>query len=163
MDKPIRKAAKCYLVQDNKVVVTQYKKGNKKQGFYDIPGGKMEENETLEQAAIREMKEETGILVRNLKQKGKMTIEYPDRIFSFIVFLAKEYEGEPQEFVENTAEWMEIDSLLKQEKILSNSMILDRFFRKGLLDENFGFTMHILVDEQENILGMNFNLEGKNE
>ncbi len=42
-------------------------------------------------------------------------------------------------------------------------MILDRFFRKGLLDENFRFTMHILVDEQENILNVNFNLEGKNE
>lgn len=163
MNKSIRKAAKCYLVQNNKVVVTKYKKGNKKQDFYDIPGGKIEENESLVQAAIREMKEETGIVVKNLKRKGEMTIEYPDRIFSFAIFLANEYEGEPQDFVENTAEWMDMDDLLKQEKILSNIMILDRFFRKGLLDENFRFTMHILVDEQENILGVNFNLEGKNE
>ncbi len=163
MNKSIRKAAKCYLVQNNKVVVTKYKKGNQKQDFYDIPGGKIEENETSEQAAIREMKEETGIVVKNLKSKGKMTIEYPDRIFNFTVFLANEYEGESQDFAENTAEWVDIDLLLKQEKILSNIMILDRFFRKGLLDENFGFTMHILVDEQENILGVNFNLEGKNE
>lgn len=163
MNKPIRKAVKCYLIQDNEVVVTKYKKGNKKQGFYDIPGGKVEENESLVQAAIREMKEETGMIVKNLKQKGKMTIEYPNRIFSFTVFLAKEYEGEPHEFAENTAEWMEIDCLLKQEKILSNIMLLDRFFRKGLLDENLRFTMHILIDEQENILGVNYSLEGKNE
>ena len=27
MDKPIRKAVRCYLVKDNKVVVTKYKEG----------------------------------------------------------------------------------------------------------------------------------------
>ena len=30
MDKPIRKAVRCYLVKDKKVVVTKYKEGNKK-------------------------------------------------------------------------------------------------------------------------------------
>lgn len=30
MDKPIRKAVRCYLIKDNEVVVTKYKKGNKK-------------------------------------------------------------------------------------------------------------------------------------
>ena len=46
MDKPIRKAVRCYLVKDNKVVVTKYKEGNKKAGYYEIPGGKIEEGET---------------------------------------------------------------------------------------------------------------------
>ena len=27
MDKPIRKAVRCYLIKDNEVVVTKYKKG----------------------------------------------------------------------------------------------------------------------------------------
>ncbi len=36
MDKPIRKAVRCYLIKDNEVVVTKYKKGNKKEGYYDI-------------------------------------------------------------------------------------------------------------------------------
>ena len=35
MDKPIRKAVRCYLIKDNEVVVTKYKKGNKKEGYYD--------------------------------------------------------------------------------------------------------------------------------
>ena len=29
MDNPIRKAVRCYLIKDNKVVVTKYKEGNK--------------------------------------------------------------------------------------------------------------------------------------
>ena len=42
------------------VVATKYKQGNK-DGYYDIPGGKIEEEEFSEQTAIREMKEETGL------------------------------------------------------------------------------------------------------
>ena len=74
MDKPIRKAVRCYLIKDNEVVVTKYKKGNKKEGYYDIPGGKIEEGEIPKQTAIREMKEETGIEIQNLKYKGIIQI-----------------------------------------------------------------------------------------
>ena len=81
MDKLIRKAVRCYLIKDNKVVVTKYKDGNKKSGYYDITGGKIEEGESPEETAIREMKEETGIDIKNLKYKGNMIIEYPNRIF----------------------------------------------------------------------------------
>lgn len=159
MDKPIRKAVRCYLIKDNEVVVTKYKKGNKKEGYYDIPGGKIEEGESPKQTAIREMKEETGIEIQNLKYKGIMTIEYPDRMFIFDTFISKEYEGEPQEFEENTSEWIDIDKLLKKEKILSNIILLDKFLIKGLIDDSRNFNLHIKVDEQENILGIDYNLE----
>ncbi len=159
MDKPIRKAVRCYLIKDNEVVVTKYKKGNKKEGYYDIPGGKIEEGETPKQTAIREMQEETGIEIQNLKYKGIMTIEYPDRMFIFDTFISKEYEGEPQEFEENTSEWIDIDELLKKEKILSNIILLDKFLIKGLIDDNRNFNLHIKVDEQENILGIDYNVE----
>ena len=104
------------MIKDNKVVVTKYKKGNRKEGYYDIPGGKIEEGEIPKQTAIREMKEETGIDIKNLKYKGIMTIEYPDRKFVFDVFVCNDCEGELQEFEENTAEWIEINDLLKKKK-----------------------------------------------
>ena len=47
MEKTIRKAAKCFLIQENKVVAICYKSGNKKEGYYDIPGGKIEKGETI--------------------------------------------------------------------------------------------------------------------
>ena len=159
MDKPIRKAVRCFLIKDNKVVVTKYKEGNKKAGYYEIPGGKIEAGETPEQTAIREMKEETGITIEKLKYKGNMTVEYPNRIFDLDAFLSVEYKGEPQEFEENTSEWIEINELLKKEKILSNIIILDRFFIKGLTDEKCKFKIWIQVDEKENILGVNYKLE----
>ena len=161
MNKPIRKAVRCFLIRNAKVVVTKYKSGNKKEGYYDIPGGKIEEGENPEQTAIREMKEETGLEVRNLKYKGNMIIEYANRIFDFDVFFTNESEGEPQEFEENTSEWIEINDLLQKEKILSNIMILDKFFIKGLIEDKYNFNMHIEVDEQEDILGVKYSLEEK--
>lgn len=132
-----------------------------KESYYDIPGGKIEEGESPEETAIREIKEETGLKVKNLKYKGNMIIEYPNRIFDFDVFITNESEGEPQEFEENTSEWIEINELLQKEKILSNIMILDRFFIKGLIEDNYNFSMHIAVDEQENVLNIDYSLEEK--
>lgn len=119
MNKPIRKAVRCYLIKNNKVVVIKYKKGNKEVGYYDIPGGKIEKEELPEQTAIREMKEETGLDVTKLKYKGNMIIEYPDRIFNFVVFVATEAEGKPQEYEENSSEWIEIQELLQKEKLIN--------------------------------------------
>ena len=162
MDKPIRKAVRCYLIKDNKVVVTKYKKGNRKEGYYDIPGGKIEEGEIPKQTAIREMKEETGMDIKNLKYKGIMTIEYPDRKFIFDTFISNEYEGEPQEFEENTSKWIDIKELLQKEKILSNIMILDRFFIKALVNNECSFKMNIQVDEEENILNVKYEIKENN-
>lgn len=116
MDKPIRKAVKCYLLKDNKIVVIKYKKGNRKEGYYDIPGGKIEEGEIPKQTAIREMEEETRIVVKNLKDRGIMTVEYPDRKFVFDIFISSDYEGEPQEVKENTSQWIEIRKVTKKTK-----------------------------------------------
>ena len=73
-------------------------------------------------------------------------------IFDFDVFVATESEGEPQEFEGNTSEWIEIQELLQKEKILSNIIVLNRLFIKGLIDDTYNFKMHIDVDEQENVL-----------
>lgn len=153
--KPLRKAVRCVLIENGKIVITKYLKGNKI-GYYDIPGGKIELGETPEEAAIREMKEETGIDVLNLTQKGFFEVEYPDRKFSFNVFIANEYQGNLQNFEENISEWINIDELLNKEKILSNVLMLDEKINKALYDENLNFHIKVKVDEDENVLNFEY-------
>ena len=42
--KPIRRAAKCLIIENGKIVITKYLQG-RKVGYYDIPGGKIEDGE----------------------------------------------------------------------------------------------------------------------
>ena len=156
MSKPVRKAVRCYLIKDDRIVVTKYNEPNKKAGYYEIPGGKIEEGELPEQTAIREMQEETGIIVKDLKNKGNLTIEYPDRKFEFVVFLADDYQGKPLQFEDNSSAWIDINHLLQKEKILASIQLLKKEYINGLINENYTFNMYIKVNEQENILDINY-------
>lgn len=159
MSKPVRKAVRCYLIKNDKIIVTKYKEPNKKAGYYEIPGGKIEEGELPEQTAIREMQEETGIIVKDLKNKGNLTIEYPDRKFEFVVFLADDYQGKPLQFEDNSSAWIDINHLLQKEKTLASIQLLKKEYINGLINENYTFSMYIKVTEQENILDINYKEE----
>ncbi len=68
----------------------------KKEGWEGLtfPGGKVEVNESLMAAAIREAKEETGLDVKNLKFVGFITWlgkEYKD---TGLLYQTSDYEGE---------------------------------------------------------------------
>lgn len=115
MSKKVRKGVRTFLIENNKVIITKYKT-EKNKDFYDIPGGKIEENETSREASCREFKEETGIEILNQSYKGHVIIEYPEMIFDFDVYLVDEYHGVPLNFIENDSMWMDIKELLKEEK-----------------------------------------------
>ena len=123
MEKKTRKAVRVFLIEDDKIVTIKYKREMDK-NYYDIPGGKIEEGETSKQAAIREFKEETGIDIANPIYKGKVVIEYPQKIFDFDIYMVKQYHGEPKEFGENFSMWMDIKKLIEKEKIFPSIEIL---------------------------------------
>ena len=114
MDKNIRKAVRTYLIENNRIVAINYKSHDN--GYYDIPGGKIEENETPEETSIREFKEETGIDIIKQQFIGKALIEYPNRIFDFKIFIVDEYKGNPLEFEENKSMWVDLNDLEKEIK-----------------------------------------------
>ena len=76
--KQVRKAVRTFLINDNKVIVIKYKT-NKNMGYYDIPGGKIEENESAIDASIREFKEE------ELKGEDREFIPYKDLLSDEVI------------------------------------------------------------------------------
>jgi len=146
MDKKIRKAVRTFLINNDKIVATKYKTEINKD-YYDIPGGKIEENETSIDASIREFKEETGIDIIKQTYIGKVVIEYPTKIFEFDVFKVDEYNGEPLEFEENSSMWIDIKELLNKNKKIPSVEIL-KFLHLNNLN------LKIEVDENHNILNI---------
>lgn len=155
MEKTIRKAVRCYCIKDNKVVAIKYKKGHPKEGYYDMPGGKIEEGELPKEAAIREIKEETRIETNNPIHKGKLIVDAPKRQYDLDIFVVYEMNGEPEETEENTSEWLEINDLLRKDKKFSNTILLDAQLIDNLINEEKSINLLIEIDEDENILRIN--------
>lgn len=151
MNKPIRKATRCFIINNKKVMVINYKEPHRRAGWYDIPGGKIEKDEIPIQTAIREVFEETTLIVDKLERKGNLIVEYPDRIFDFEVFVAKQFNGVPADLQENSSEWIEIDELLSKHNIFANIQLLSPKYIKYLKDDSSDFKMHIFIDNDENI------------
>ena len=81
--------------------------------FWSLPGGKVEENENLEQAIIREVQEETGLLVRikNIASVNERILENRNEHTIFITFNTEIIGGEiliknPEEISE--VKWVDI-------------------------------------------------------
>ncbi|MCR4266883.1 NUDIX hydrolase [Nitratireductor sp. ZSWI3] len=67
------------------------------EGFYAFPGGRIEEGETAEQAVIREVREETGLVASSPRLLREISLPVPekDMIFRLSVFRATVRSGEP--------------------------------------------------------------------
>lgn len=65
-------------------------------GYYELPGGKIEEGESPEQACLREIKEELGCKIKIERFFLKCEYDYPDvgRHLSMDVFICTLPEGE---------------------------------------------------------------------
>jgi 8-oxo-dGTP diphosphatase len=63
---------------------------------WELPGGKIEREESPEQAAVREIQEELGVDVQLVKLLGDVEFEDNEREFHFTWFQAEITHGEPK-------------------------------------------------------------------
>ena len=84
-EKMYREASRAIILKDNKIAMVK----SNVYGFYKFPGGGIWENESQEDALIREVREETGLTVKrdSIKEFGytlenRKSDEYENCIFS---------------------------------------------------------------------------------
>lgn len=64
-------------------------------GLWELPGGKLEANESPEDALFRELDEELGIQVSSAKPLIKINHQYPDRSVHLMIYQVTHFEGNP--------------------------------------------------------------------
>jgi len=104
----------CYILNNNGEVLLQCKSRGFGAGKWNGPGGKQDPGETTEEAAIREVKEETDITVRNLKKMGELEFVFIDNEksnFLTHVFICRDWEGSPKNLGEGGLKWFKIEEV----------------------------------------------------
>lgn len=86
------------LIDDNKILLHNRKNTGWMDGYYDVPSGHLEQNETVRAASARELLEETGIRAHlsNLEIVHVMHCNFDDLEYFQFYVKAIQYEGEPE-------------------------------------------------------------------
>lgn len=107
--------SRVVIIEDNKVLLVKHEEDGKEAWIF--PGGRVEENESVSMAAIRECKEETGY---NIKLNGVCYIQeydifYVTYFYSTIIggelVIGKDPELSDDEQILKDVKWIDIDKL----------------------------------------------------
>lgn len=101
----IKRVVAGIIIEDKKVLGTQRGHGEFK-GFWEFPGGKIEKGETKEEALVREMKEELGILVAVGEKVLTISYDYKDFRLEMDGFFCKVIKGDLQLLVHMDSKWL---------------------------------------------------------
>lgn len=105
------RAAICYIFKDGKALMIKRKK-EPFSGYITAPGGKFEEGETPYECAAREIREETGLCVKDFEIKI-VTSELGPEHYNWIlyIFVCMDFEGCVTESDEGELLWVPVEEL----------------------------------------------------
>lgn len=145
-------ATLCYIRRDEKtLMLCSAKENHFKKNIWNGLGGKFEKNETPEECVVREVFEESGLVIKNPKLSGFIT--FPDQDgedWYVFVFTVHEFEGITTESHEGKLEWVEDNKLMdlnvsEGDKIFMPWIYENKFFSAKFVYKNGKLDSHEVV------------------
>jgi 8-oxo-dGTP diphosphatase len=104
----------CYIRENGRVLLQLKSEGRWGGGWWNGPGGKLHDGESPIEAAVREVREETGLVVGDLVQHGWLDFRFGDEASPSLrvhVFSTESYSGTPAANDEGRLDWIAEDTL----------------------------------------------------
>ncbi|MDC5807649.1 8-oxo-dGTP diphosphatase MutT [Vibrio europaeus] len=114
----------------SQVFITKRPDDKHKGGFWEFPGGKVEQGETIEQAMVRELEEEIGITTTEQALFEHLEFDYPDKSLKFDFMTVTQFEGQPYGKEGQQGEWTAIADLSNYAFPEANVPILERVIKE---------------------------------
>lgn len=147
-------ATLCYVFDGNKVLMINRNKREDDMhlGKWNGLGGKFIPGETPEECVIREVYEESGLLIKNPVLRGFLTFPAFDEEEDWYVFVftANEFSGKLIESEEGELEWIEWENvkhlpLWEGDKYFLDWLNQDRFFSAKFIYKNSKYITHSVI------------------
>lgn len=139
----------CYLENDGYVLMLHRikKKEDENTGKWIGVGGKLEENESPIECIKREIKEETGLIVEKVKDRGTLFFVLPKwgNELTFL-YTAEEFKGELKECDEGELRWIKKEELFKYPLWQGDLAFLPKLFNT---EERIN--MKLVYDEEDEL------------
>ena len=117
--------------EEGKILIAQRNLKKSQGGLWEFPGGKIEPNETKEEAIIREIKEEMDIDIETKKFIDQKIFNYPDKDINLIAIECKQIKGDIKLNEHEDFKWVN-----KNELKNFNFAPADKFIIKTILENN---------------------------
>ncbi len=145
-------ATLCYLRKNNQTLMLHRvkKENDMHEGKWNGLGGKLESGESPEECALREVKEESGLDIRNPQLKGVLTFPAFSKNEDWYVFLfvVTEFSGTLTDSDEGNLEWIDDDKLLDLPLWEGDSIFLKWLDKEPFFSAKFVYKDKKLLDYQ---------------
>lgn len=108
---PRERGVLCFIIQEGQILLIEKKRGLGA-GKVNGPGGRIDPGETPLEAAVRETREEVGVVPLNVRESGVLRFQFADGYsLHCTVFRADGYEGVPTATAEADPFWTDVGSV----------------------------------------------------
>ena len=108
----MKEVSAAIIIEDGRVLLARRAEGEKLAGYWEFPGGKREEDETIDECLVREIREELSLDIEVVGEFDTSDYEYPGGQIRLIGLLAEIQNGVVSKTVHDLVEWIDISSVL---------------------------------------------------
>ncbi|MEO0576934.1 MAG: (deoxy)nucleoside triphosphate pyrophosphohydrolase [Pseudomonadota bacterium] len=112
------------LRRGSQYFIAQRLPGDRGEGAWEFPGGKVEPGESDSDALRRELAEELGIEITESALLMTLTHEYPERFVDLVFFEVLAWHGEPEGCEGQATRWCERNALADVDWLPANGPVV---------------------------------------
>lgn len=145
----------CYVIKDNQILLGYNKTSPLTKGLWNGYGGKVKKREAIETAAIRELKEESGLTALEIKKYGItfVTFENGRMPVELHVFVCQNYTGKPKKTDEMDPQWFAFNRDAINNLPFNQMWPTDEhFFAYFLVDKKFIAHFHLNNADERKVI-----------
>ena len=130
---PVIPVSSGLIIQNNKVLIGLRSQSDNGGGLWEFPGGKIEIDESSEDAVIRELNEELDIVVRKPKKIMQYLHRFKNLIYDISFFEVISFKGSIKKIVHDELEWVDLNYIKNYNFISGDLLIIERLMNKPSL------------------------------